>query len=260
MLLANVDEDDENAKTLIQSKVYQKKKKKQLAKQIEGYMNVIADKDVKTVSDYLNVMYNEGFLTQNYALNKQGVNVIMLINQKLLIKAVTYNTENIPLSKRLYNNVEKAKKDIIAEISRGLSIGASTSDMARNLENTMRVSFRKDYMIAQNEGVRVREEAIIDSLYEVKRKGADIVKRWSATLDGKTRPVHRELEGKWVEVDEYFQYNGGKVFTPKQFGIASEDINCRCTVIGVPRWELEDTYVKRDNINSELVKVSGYQD
>lgn len=237
-LLANVDEDDENAKTLIRSKVYQIEYQKQLAKQIEGYMNVIADKDVKTVSDYLNVMYNEGFLTQNYALNKQGVNVIMPINQKLLIKAVTYNTENIPLSRRLYNNVEKAKKDIIAEISRGLSIGASTSDMARNLENTMRVSFRKAYMIAQNEGVRVREEAIIDSLYEVKRKGADIVKRWSATLDDKTRPVHRELEGKWVEVDEYFQYNGGKVFAPKQFGIASEDINCRCTVIGVPRWEL----------------------
>lgn len=259
-LLDQVDEDDENAKSLIRSKVYQIEYQKQLAKQIEGYMNVITDKNIKTISDYLNIMYNEGFLTQNYALNKQGVGVIMPINQKLLIKAITYNTDNIPLSKRLYSNVEKAKKDIIAEISRGLSIGASTADMARNLENTMGVSFRKAYQIAQNEGARVREESIIDSLYEAKRKGADIVKRWSATLDGKTRPVHRELEGKWVELEDDFEYSGGKVFAPKQFGIPSEDINCRCTLIGVPRWELEDTYVKRDNESKGLVKVKNYED
>lgn len=259
-LLKKVDPNDEIGLTKIRSKVYQLEYQKKLAQQINNYLDVIKDKDVNNITDYINKVYSNGFLTEQYRLMRSGIDITMPINQKLLKKAVTFNIDDIPLSTRLYTNVDKAKKEIINEISRGLSIGMSVSDMARNLQNTMGVSMRKAYQIAQNEGARVRQSAIIDSMREAKKKGADIVKQWSATLDGKTRPVHQELDGEWAEIEDDFKYSGGKVFAPKQFGIPSEDINCRCTLLSVPRWDIEDKHWQLDNERKELVKVKNYED
>lgn len=259
-LLKKVDPNDEIGLTKIRSKVYQLGYQKKLAQQISNYLDVIKDKDVNNITDYINKVYSNGFLTEQYRLMRSGIDITMPINQKLLKKAVTFNIDDIPLSTRLYKNVDKAKKEIINEISRGLSIGMSVPNMARNLQNTMGVSMRKAYQIAQNEGARVRQSAIIDSMREAKKKGADIVKQWSATLDGKTRPVHQELDGEWAEIEDDFKYSGGKVFAPKQFGIPSEDINCRCTLLSVPRWDLEDKHWQLDNERKELVKVKNYEE
>lgn len=259
-LMKDVDENDLIKQSQIRSKVYQLDYQKNLKKQINNYLDVIKDKDVKTIGDYLKRTYSNGFLTEQYRLMNEGIDIVMPINQKLLEKAVTYNTNNIPLSKRIYDNVEKAKKEIVNEISRSLSTGMSIDDTARNLQNTMGVSQRKAYQIAQNEGSRVRSDAVIDEMRESKKKGADIVKVWTAILDGKVRPHHRELDGKWAEVEGYFKYSGGEVFAPKQFGIASEDINCRCSLLSKPRWDLTETHTQMDSVSKKLVVVKNYQD
>lgn len=259
-LIENVDPNDEIAISQIRSKVYQLGYQKNLEKQIANYMNIINDDDVKNIDDYLKEVYSNGFMCEQYRLMANGLNITMPINQKLLEKAVNTTFDDIPLSTRIYENVNKAKRNIISEISRGLSIGMSNQDMARNLKNSMGVSMRKAFQIAQNEGARVRQSAIYDNMVEAKKKGADIVKQWSATLDGKTRPVHAELDGQYAEIDEYFKYSGGKVFAPKQFGIASEDINCRCTLLTVPRWDITDKHWQIDNETKELVEVKNYAD
>lgn len=254
--------DDPDNENQIRAKVYQLQYQQALEKQINGYMDVIKDKNTKDISDYLNTVYSDGFMTQQYALMNQGVNVTMPINQKMLVKSVTYKTEDIPLSTRIYKNVEKAKKTIISEISRGLSTGMSNADISRNLKNAMGVSSRKAWQLAQNEGARVRQDAITDVGNEAKKRGADVVKQWSATLDGKTRPVHAELDEKWAELDEDFEYSGGTVSAPKKFGIASLDINCRCSLLIVPRWDVEGSKssLRRDNVTKETVRVDNYQD
>lgn len=259
-LSLNADPNDEIRQSQIKSKVYQLDYQKSLEKQISNLMDVANDKNYKTVRAYLYNVYHHGFLTEQYRLMNNGLNITMPINQKLLVKAVNMAYDDIPLSTRIYDNVNKAKQNIISEISRGLSIGMSNQDMARNLQNSMRVSMRKAFQIAQNEGARVRQGAIKDSMVEAKKKGADIVKQWSATLDGKTRPVHRELDGQYAEIDEKFKYSGGEVNAPKEFGIASEDINCRCTLLSVPRWDMTKTHWQLDNTNKTLYKVENYQD
>lgn len=256
----NADPNDEIRQSQIRSKVYQLDYQQKLEKQISKYMDVMNNSNVKDISDYLNSVYSNGFMTEQYRLMANGLNITMPINQKLLEKAVNTTFDDIPLSTRIYENVNKAKQNIISEISRGLSIGMSNQDMARNLQNTMGVSMRKAFQLAQNEGARVRQSAIKDSMLEAKRKGADIVKQWSATLDGKTRPVHRELDGQYAEIDEKFKYSGGEVNAPKEFGIASEDINCRCTLLSVPRWDITEKHWQRDNETKELVEVKNYAD
>ena len=259
-LSSNADPNDDVRQSQIRSKVYQLEYQKNLEKQISNLMDVANDKNYKTVRAYLYNVYHDGFLTEQYRLMNNGVSITMPINQKLLVKAVNTTYDDIPLSTRIYDNVNKAKQNIISEISRGLSTGMSNQDMARNLQNSMGVSMRKAFQIAQNEGARVRQGAIKDSMFEAKKKGADIVKQWSATLDGKTRPVHRELDGEYAEIDEKFKYSGGEVNAPKEFGIASEDINCRCTLLSVPRWDMTKTHWQLDNTNKTLYEVKNYQD
>ena len=54
----------------------------------------------------------------------------------------------------------------------------------------MNMDLNKAIRITVTEGHRVQNEAKIDALHRAKDEGADIVKQWHATLDGKTRPSH----------------------------------------------------------------------
>jgi SPP1 gp7 family putative phage head morphogenesis protein len=247
-------------KSQIQSKIYQQNYQKALQEQLNNALDTLNSSTVNSIEDYLNTMYQDGFISQLYSLQKYGIPVLAPINHELLVKAVSYNTDNIPLSKRIYSNVEKAKRQIRDEISRGIATGMSQQDIARNISDKMGVSYRKAKQIAQNEGHRVVNDAKIDSMHASKDRGADIVKVWDCTFDKKTRPIHAQLDQQHAEIDDYFEYSGGKVFAPKRFGKASLDINCRCALMSVPRWDIEDEVEKRDNITSELIKAKNYAD
>lgn len=254
-----VDDNPDN-ETLIRSKIYQRDYQKMLKGQVKGALEILKSEHVKSIDDYLKLMYEDGFLTQIFRNHNEGIPVLVPINHKLMVKATTYDTEEIPLSKRLYTNIEKTKEMVIAEIARGISTGMNYNDMARNIKNALGVSFRKARQIAQNEGHRVVTDATMDAIRGANEKGADQVKQWSCIYDGKTRPVHAELDRQYVEVEDYFTYSGGKVFAPKKFGKAALDINCRCRIYGRPRWavEGEDTVLKRDNITGELIEAKNY--
>ena len=247
-------------KSQIQSKIYQQNYQKALQEQLNNALDTLNSSTVNSIEDYLNAMYEDGFISQLYSLQKYGIPVLAPINHELLVKAVSYNTDNIPLSKRIYSNVEKAKRQIRDEISRGIATGMSQQDIARNISERMGVSYRKAKQIAQNEGHRVVNDAKIDSMHASKDRGADIVKVWDCTFDKKTRPIHAQLDQQHAEIDDYFEYSGGKVFAPKRFGKASLDINCRCALMSVPRWDIEDEVEKRDNITGELIKAKNYAD
>ena len=247
-------------KSQIQSKIYQQNYQKVLQEQLNNALDTLNSSTVNSIEDYLNTMYEDGFISQLYSLQKYGIPVLAPINHELLVKAVSYNTDNIPLSKRIYSNVEKAKRQIRDEISRGIATGMSQQDIARNISERMGVSYRKAKQIAQNEGHRVVNDAKIDSMHASKDRGADIVKVWDCTFDKKTRPIHAQLDQQHAEIDDYFEYSGGKVFAPKRFGKASLDINCRCALMSVPRWDIEDEVEKRDNITGELIKAKNYAD
>lgn len=56
-------------------------------------------------------------------------------------------------------------------------------------------------------------------------------KEWLSVQDGETRDTHRELDGQVRGIAEDFDSSSGATAQcPGSFGIAEEDINCRCTV------------------------------
>lgn len=69
----------------------------------------------------------------------------------------------------------------------------------------------------------------------------DIVgKEWVATLDDRVRDTHADAHGQRTDVLGNFTVGAGSGPAPGQIGLPEEDINCRCTMIPVFRWEAGD--------------------
>ena len=243
----------------IQSIIYQKQYQEAIKAQLEGALANLQSNSYATVSDYLTRSYQEGYLGTMYDLQGRGIPLVMPIDQEQVVQAIQLNTK---LSTSLYNrmgeDVNVLKKAVRQEVSRGIAQGMTWSQVASNLARNMKhTPFQKAYSnsirIARTEGHRIQNNATLNAQKNAKDRGADIVKRWNAVLDGKTRDVHRELDGQVREIGEMFEAAGYKVEAPGMFGDPSQDCNCRCFLEQVPRWDLEGGMTKMDNFSKRIV-------
>lgn len=238
LLLNDWDNLDDVQKSMLQSQIYQRDYQLQLKKQIDGIIDNMNANQYDTVEAYLKGCYETGFLASMYDIQGQGIPIIMPIDQKAMAKAVQLDSK---VSQKLYGSyVDELKARIQAEVSRGVASNQQYSTIARNLDMQANIGFNKAMRIARTEGHKIQVEAAFDSQKKAKEAGADIVKQWDSTLDGKTRDTHRKLDGQIRELDELFEVNGKKAKYPSGFGRPEEDINCRCALLQRARWALDD--------------------
>lgn len=241
VLLKDFDNLDEVQKSILQSQIYQRNFQLSLKKQIDGFMKELEKDQYSSVSEYLRQSYDMGYIGTMYDLAGQSIPLIMPIDQKKVTKAIVHDTK---LSKRLYTrlgeDVNRLKKKVAGEISRGIATADSYVNIARNIANGTMAGINKTMRIARTEGHRIQCTAAFDAQYAAKDAGADIVKQWDATLDGRTRDTHRQLDGQIRELDEPFEVYGMEAMFPSDFGDPAEDINCRCALLQRARWALDE--------------------
>lgn len=228
------------ADELTQSKIYQLEYQRALEKQVTGILEVLKGNNFQTVNEYLKVCYEDSFIGTLYDLHGQGIPLIFPIDQEETATMIQKTHNDIKLSKRLYDNVDVLKDDVISEVSRGISNGYSWQQVTRNLTAYSDISLHRAKTIAQTEGHRVQQQSQMKTLEKAKDAGADVVKQWDSTLDSRTREDHQRLDGQIRELDEPFDVNGRKAMYPGGFGIASEDINCRCCMLQRARWAMDE--------------------
>lgn len=230
----------------LQSIIYQKNYQQAIKGQLEGVLENMHSESYATISDYLTRCYQDGYIGVMYDLQGQGIPLIMPIDQKAVTQAIQIDSK---LSKSLYDRLGEdtnyLKRAIRAEVSRGIANGSTWNDVAAKLSKHMQnTPFNKAYnnsiRIARTEGHRVQTQSALDAQHKAKEKGADIVKQWDASLDGRTRPTHRQLDGQIREIDEPFEVAGMKADAPGMFDRASEDCNCRCALLQRARWALDE--------------------
>ena len=240
----------------LQHVVYQLEYQKSLKKQVEAILEALHSNEFETVSEYLTKSYNEGFLGTMYDLQGQGIPLVFPIDQEQVVAAIQHETK---LSESLYTTLgkdtKKLSKQIAHEISRGISNNATYGEIARNIENLSNIPKNNAARIARTEAHRIQCQATADAQFRAKAKGADVVKQWDATLDGNTRPVHRELDGQIRELEEPFEAGGYKVMQPGGFGDPSQDCNCRCALLQRARWALGNDFTKWDKESNGIVKI-----
>ena len=229
-----------------QSVIYQKKYQQVLIDQIDAALYDLQDGQFTTISDYLEESYKNGYVGTFYSMKVDaGIPLVLPIRQDQVVKAIKTNSK---LSKNLYDrlgeDVNYLKRSIRAELSRGITNGSTWNQMATKIAVGMNSPFNRAHSnavrIARTEGHRIQNEATLDGMYGAKKKGADVVKQWDATLDGRTRDEHRIIDGQIRELDEPFDVGGEKMDAPGVGGSARNVCNCRCCLLQRAKWALDD--------------------
>ena len=234
--------------------------------QVQAALDKLHANEYETISEYLKESYTDAFVGSVYTLHQQGMPVIIPIDQSVVAKAVTIDSRlKTDLYRELGVDVNRLKKSIASEITRGFASNLMYSEIARNIRNASNIPLGRAKTIARTEAGRVQEQATFDAAQEAKAVGADVVKQWSSFRDGKTRDSHRALDGQICEVNEPFTVNGHKAMHPHGFGVAAEDINCRCTMLTRARSAIDEDDLKlmeeRAAAHKLLVKdVKGFED
>ena len=251
----------------IQSIVYQKQYQQAIKGQLEGILEQLHSNEFATISEYLTKCYHEGYIGTMYDLDGQGIPIIMPIDQEAVVKAIQIDSK---LSKSLYESlgqdVNKLKTAVKAQVSRGIAAGLTWNQVAENLaksnmQNTpYGTAINNAIRIARTEGHRVQVASAMDAQEVAKSKGADVLKQWNATLDGRTRPHHRMLDGQIRELDEDFEVSGMKVKAPAHFGRPSEDCNCRCALSTRARWALDEAELEKLKKRAEYYELDKTED
>ena len=247
----------------LQSIIYQIKYQEAIKKELESYLKVLHSKNFNTVDEYLKECYEQAHIGTLFDLQGQGIPLILPLDQEQMISAITLNSKlSAPLYNTLGYNIDFLKTSVQIEISRGIAQDLSYQEIARNIKNTTNVDYNKSLRIAKTEGHRIQQEATYNVQKRAIAKGAKVVKQWDSTLDGKTRPTHRALDGQIVGVDEYFKSESGyKALYPGNFGIPSEDCNCRCCLLQRAEWALSDEeFTKMNGKTNELQHFESIDD
>lgn len=264
--LQNIDTSSYDEKQLeifnsqIRSKIYQLEYQKMLEKQTSSIIEVLKQDTISNIHDFLNKVYQDSYLGIQYDINIKGIPITVPINPKTIAGIINKKIENLTFADRINVNMNDFKKIVKSEISRGLANGSTYNEIARNLSMVTNEDLYKSTRIVRTECARVSTEAKLESIREMNKKGADLVKQWDSTLDNKTRDTHARLDQQYAEVDEPFKVDGYEVMGPGMFSNPKQDCNCRCVLLSVPRWDIEDTVVKYDNEKKKLVEVKNYQE
>lgn len=212
------------------------------------------------IKDYSYRQAEQGYYGVWYTLEQsENIQLAMpTINHNYVMNLVNAPVAGKRLSKRLYAHRDELANNVSNHIINGLFGGESYAKIAKRISDETEANYKQALRIAITEGGRTSSITQQQSSENAKALGVGLKKKWLATLDGKTRYSHRELDGQTVDIDEEFTIRGYHAKQPRLFGVAKEDIRCRCTTINIVDGISPE--LRRDNETKALVKYKNYNE
>lgn len=196
-----------------------------------------------------------------YDIHGQDITLMLPFDQEQELNALTTDSkQSKPLYERIGEDIKVLKRKVSSEISIGIANNFSYTEIAKNLRWVSNVGMNNAYRIARTEGHRIQNQSSMNAANKAKQNGADVVKQWDATLDSRTRPHHALLDGQIRELDKPFEVAGRKAMYPSGFGIASEDILCRCALLQRAKWALDDDELQTFKERAEYYGIDKTKD
>lgn len=179
-----------------------------------------------------------------------------MLSREMLEAAIENKIDQMKLSKLLERNRADIVHRIKTDIQQGLIAGESYGKMANRIIKSVGFDAHKARTVARTEAHRCQIQGRLDSA----KKASETVKMqkmWDATLDSRTRPAHRKLDGKVVDWDANFTSTaGGHGPGPGLMMSPGDDINDRCTVVFLVNGEKPE--VKRARMEDGKTTVIPY--
>lgn len=138
---------------------------------------------------------------------------------------------NVPLDER-WN-----RQNLNNAITQGILQGESIPHIADRLQRILGMDHTAAVRSARTATTAAESSGRIDAFKYAESLGIHLKQMWRATLDGKTRHAHRQLDGQMVDVGEPFQVDGYEIRFPGDPSAPGYLIyNCRCAVVSVDKF------------------------
>lgn len=232
-----------------------------LITQINIVLNKLYDNNYKIIKDYdRETMEREYFGVFYEVENLANINLsFSMLNERYIQEAIEFPVDGLKLSERLYDKyLMDMKYRVKGAVTQGLINSSGYADIAKTISDVGFTNFEHAMTIAITEAGRMKSLARQKGQQEALNKGVKLEKKWVSVLDKKTRHSHQKLDGQIVPIDGEFESNGHKAPQPRLFGVASEDIRCRCDTITIV--EGISPELRKDNENKQHIKYKNYED
>lgn len=178
-------------------------------------------------------VYQEGYYLTAWKVQEESQKAFMTsaVSEEVIRRALDNPISGLTLADTLEKKRVEIEYMIRQTVNRGLVEGVTYAAMANELVGKLDNDNTKAVRIVRTEAHRVMEQGRQDSRDYADAHGVVTMKEWLLGADERVRDTHRRLSGVKKKNDEYFEASGGRALVPGGFGIAREDINCRCITI-----------------------------
>ena len=120
-----------------------------------------------------------------------------------------------------------------AAIDKGLAEDYTLAELQQAVVNNSAFTPVRAMAIARTESTRMASVAGQRAYDMAEAGGVKLEKMWLTARDELVRDAHRHIENeqKWIPAKALFVSDGATASGPGGFGVASLDINCRCTTV-----------------------------
>lgn len=132
-------------------------------------------------------------------------------------------------------NVAKDKlwnrKLMASQLTQGVLLGESIPKMARRVQRVTGSNYVAAVRTARTAVTGAENAGRVHSYKRAKDMGIKLQKEWLATLDGRTRHSHRQLDGQKIPNEDGAKFDNGCRYPGDPQGRYEEICNCRCTLV-----------------------------
>lgn len=186
----------------------------------------------KMMHRVLRDVYQEGYYMTAWGIeNEIGKDLRYTTLSDEIIASVNNPISGLTLSDRLEKNRTAILWSIRENVTQGLVQGETYGTMAKRLVKVLDGDKAKAMRIVRTEAHRISEEGKFHSAQYAEENGIIIKKEWLCSMDERARSTHKDLDGKKIPLEDEFKTPNGTALYPGGFGVAREDINCRCTLL-----------------------------
>ena len=141
------------------------------------------------------------------------------------------------------------KKKVQSELLQGILQGEAITNLAQRMQKVTNSNYSNSVRYARTMFTGAENAGRVDAYKRAEKMGIEGEMQWVATLDGRTRHSHRQLDGERIKIGGKFS-NGCRYPGDPQ-GKPSEVYNCRCTLIE------QMVGLEHDLSGRSLVKLDG---
>ena len=219
------------------TKVFQGKRYNEMADTLAADMTNTNKMAASVINGYLPEVYaiNHNYGTYEIEHGAKVNTQYTLYDRQTVERLMRDEPDLLPMKAKV--NVPKDllwnKKNINSVVTQGILQGDTIEKISDRLASTVTdMSHTSAVRSARTMTTSAENGGRVDSYKRAESMGISMLQQWLATLDGRTRHEHRQLDGQKRPVGEPFEVDGYKIDFPADPKAEPFLVyNCRCTLI-----------------------------